>query len=135
MIRPIEPGLRILLVEDQPIIRHLLGQLLGALGHSVVLASRFDQAYCFVQNSSFDLLISDINLADGCGLDLIRQIREMSDLPAIAMSGDHDLEGASLACGYSGFLAKPVTFQHLQDEIARLTCGSASIREQSCTSC
>ena len=69
----------------------------------------------------FDLLLSDLGLPDGSGLDLIRLIRRSSDLPAIAISGygmEHDRQ-ATLEAGFSTHLTKPIDLHLLRQAIDR----------------
>ena len=69
------------------------------------------------------MLISDIGLPDGSGLDLMRQTRMLCSMPGIALSGfgmEHDLQRSKEA-GFSEHLTKPLNFQLLTDTIERLT--------------
>jgi CheY-like chemotaxis protein len=64
----------------------------------------------------FNLLLSDIGLPDGTGIDLIRQVRERSTIPAIALTGfgmDQDITRYKEA-GFDAHLTKPVNFQKLE---------------------
>ena len=67
---------------------------------------------------SFDLLISDIELTDGSGLELIREFR---GIPAIALSGfgTEDDVSMSESAGFATHLTKPVDLRHLEDAIGR----------------
>jgi CheY-like chemotaxis protein len=70
----------------------------------------------------FDILLSDIGLPDGSGLELIRRIRETRSVPALALSGfgmDEDLQ-RSRDAGFSDHLTKPVSLDRLQSAIAGL---------------
>src|SRR4051812_45281168 len=84
-------GLRILLVEDNEAILEAIGRLLEFIGHSVIEARGVPEALSHFEFQAVDLLISDINLGSESGLDLIRQIRQTSEIPAIAMSGESDM--------------------------------------------
>jgi CheY-like chemotaxis protein len=71
----------------------------------------------------FNLLLSDIGLPDGTGYDLIRQVRQFSDMPAIALSGfgmEEDVSDCREA-GFSDHLTKPVNFQRLAMMIQRIS--------------
>jgi CheY-like chemotaxis protein len=64
-------------------------------------------------------VVSDIELGDGSGLELMRLIRARSDIPGIALSGyatEDDIR-QSLEAGISLHLAKPVTFARLESAI------------------
>ena len=64
---------------------------------------------------TFDLLICDIGLPDGTGVDLMKRLRKTSSVRGIALSGfgmDHDVE-RSREAGFLAHLTKPVDFQRL----------------------
>ena len=71
--------------------------------------------------NKFDLLISDIALPDGSGVDLMRQLRAISAIPGIAISGfgnNGDIE-RSLQAGFSEHLIKPIKLDDLEAAIER----------------
>ena len=70
---------------------------------------------------AFDLLISDIELPDGSGLELMHEIREPRGFPGIAMSGFGSEEDVRMseAAGFVAHLTKPITFQALEATIRR----------------
>jgi CheY-like chemotaxis protein len=71
--------------------------------------------------NKFDLLISDIALPDGTGMDLMMQVRAISNIPGIAISGfgnNGDIE-RSLRAGFSEHLIKPVKLEDLEAAIER----------------
>jgi two-component system, NarL family, capsular synthesis sensor histidine kinase RcsC len=117
-------GLRILLVEDNEAILRSLGSLLRMIGHSVSEATNVREALSLFQCQVVDLLISDINLGSESGLELIRRIRQTSEMPAIAMSAQSELSETSLASGFSAFLDKPFSRQYLQQTIRQVSSGS-----------
>jgi CheY-like chemotaxis protein len=123
-----DSGLRILLVEDNEAILKALGSLLKIIGHSVIEAGGLSEAVSLFEVRAFDLLISDINLGNGSGLELIRHVRRTSEVPAIAMSGQPDMSGPSLASGFSVFLEKPVSKLCLQRTI-RLVVSKSPVPE------
>ena len=118
-----KPGARILLVEDHEDTRTTLRRLLSRRGHSMLVASTVEEALAIAAREPIDLLVSDIGLPDGSGLDLIRSLRDLyPDLKAIALSGfglEEDV-GQSVRAGFAEHLTKPVNLQQLEDAIARL---------------
>jgi CheY-like chemotaxis protein len=71
---------------------------------------------------SFDLLISDVGLPDGNGMDLLRYLRAQQPIRGIAISGfgmDADIN-KSLEAGFSDHLVKPVKLEKLEAAIARV---------------
>jgi CheY-like chemotaxis protein len=76
----------------------------------------------------FDLLISDIALSDGSGIDLMMQLHRICGIPGIAMSGfgmRGDIE-RSLQAGFVEHLVKPVKLEKLEAAINRITKGGVA---------
>src|SRR5436190_1131712 len=78
--------LTILLVEDNKDTLRYIALTLNARGHEVTVAERLVEALQIAEEQPMDLLISDIELPDGTGLELMRQLNGRG-VPAIAMSG------------------------------------------------
>lgn len=106
---------RVLLVEDHQHAAEILARLLRRAGYRVEIAHCLAEARELIERLEFDLLISDIGLPDGTGLDLMAFVRERSLLPGIALSGygtEEDV-AASLAAGFSEHVIKPVEWKRL----------------------
>jgi two-component system CheB/CheR fusion protein len=121
-------ALRILLVEDHDDTARVMRRLLLAEGHAVESAGDIATALKLVDGeSAFDLLLSDLGLPDGSGLDLIRTLRSKGlHLPAIALSGyghDKDIQ-QSKAAGFVTHLTKPVSLPKLAEAIAKAIKGA-----------
>ena len=117
------PGLSILLVEDNQDTLRYLATVLRRRGHEVVTADCLAAARAATRGrgTAFDLLLSDIQLPDGNGLELMRELAARGDLPAIAMSGfgsDEDLE-LSRDAGFLDHLTKPIDLNQLDAAIRR----------------
>ena len=118
--------LRILLVEDNMDTLRYLATVLRQRGHDVVTADRvataraaFDQA-----KVPFDLLLSDIELPDGDGLYLMRELGARGHMRGIAVSGFGAEEDRrqSREAGFFEHLTKPVDLNRLEAAIHRATC-------------
>jgi CheY-like chemotaxis protein len=120
-------GLRILLVEDNETILKALACLLRVIGHSVTEARSVCEALSLFRCQTVDLLISDINLGNGSGLELIRRIRQSSEIPAIAISGQSDMSEPCLASGFTAFLGKPISSLCLQQTIRLVAAAGPGI--------
>jgi signal transduction histidine kinase/CheY-like chemotaxis protein len=119
-------ALRILLVDDHPDTCAALERLLKLRGHSVAAAHSMRGALEIAAAESFDLLISDIGLPDGNGVDLVRYLRAQRPIRGIAISGfgmDADIS-KSLEAGFSEHLVKPVKLEKLEAAIARVMADS-----------
>ena len=113
---------RVLLVEDHGDTAQVLLRLLERSGYEVGYASNVDMAQQLADAKHFDLVISDLGLPDGNGLDLMRQLRAKHALPGIALSGygmDED-RAASKAAGFAEHFTKPIDSERLRVAVARL---------------
>ncbi len=118
-----ETGRRILLVDDHHDTRKVLELLLRQAGHEVVEASSVTSALEAARAADIDMVISDIGLPDGTGIDLMLELRRERDLPGIALSGfgmPEDIR-RSREAGFSMHLTKPVSFAQIQRAIEALT--------------
>ncbi len=128
---PTQDDLRILLVEDHADTAEAMAELLSLLGYRVTTAGTVGEALTAARASRFDLLLSDLGLPDGSGLDLMRELgggagpgggsggNGGKGLPGIALSGygmEDDVR-QSLEAGFRKHLTKPVTLQRLEAAI------------------
>jgi signal transduction histidine kinase/CheY-like chemotaxis protein len=114
-------GLRILLVDDHQDTCAALEKLLVRRGHLVAATHNVRSAMEAAVRNRFDLLISDIALPDGSGMELMIQLHAISRIPGIAISGfgnNGDIE-KSLQAGFSEHLIKPVKLEKLEAAMER----------------
>ncbi|MBX9860236.1 MAG: response regulator [Sphingomonas sp.] len=106
---------RLLIVEDEPLIAFDNERFLGDEGYVVVgtLGCVADAVELIASGASIDLVVSDISLADGSGLDVARAAR-IAGLHVLFVTGDCPPEGAELA---HGWLAKPYDQRRLAQAI------------------
>jgi two-component system cell cycle response regulator DivK len=110
--RAVAPA-RILIVEDNPLNRLLIHDLLELRGHQVLEAATVDEARQTLASLRPDLLLLDVQIPGGGGEAVIREVRkhdDMSDLPivavtSLAMPGDRE---RLLSIGFHGYLSKPI---------------------------
>jgi CheY-like chemotaxis protein len=114
--------LRILVVEDHGDTSRLMARLLQGHGHDVRVAGGVQTALSAAQQEQFDLLISDIGLPDGTGIELMRQLQAIRPIKGIALSGygSSDDVRESRAAGFAAHVTKPVDFSKLQTLIEQL---------------
>jgi PAS domain S-box-containing protein len=111
----------VLLVEDHADTLDAARELLTELSCQVVTATSVREALEAARTAPFDLVISDLGLPDGSGVDLMRILRRRHGLSGIAVSGygmEEDLR-RSLEAGFVDHLVKPITFQRLERAISR----------------
>ena len=117
------PSRRILLVEDNGDTAQMMKMLLAECGYVVETAADVRQALQAVESASFDLLLSDLGLPDGTGIDLMQELRRRGNaLKGIALSGygqEEDLRRSKEA-GFSAHLVKPADADALIETIAAL---------------
>jgi signal transduction histidine kinase len=114
---------RILLVEDNGDTAQMMKMLLAECGYLVETAADVRQALKAVESASFDLLLSDLGLPDGTGIDLMQELRKRGNaLKGIALSGYGQQEDMrrSKEAGFSAHLIKPVDANALIETIAAL---------------
>ena len=117
--------LRILLVEDHPDTARIMLRLLQGANYDVVWAATIEAALVAVEAQRFDLLVSDLGLPDGSGIDLMRRLRAQYDLKGIALSGygmEEDVQ-KSRDAGFVEHLTKPINMHALQRAIESAVLG------------
>lgn len=133
--RPVEPretviprarartnGTTVLLVEDHRDTAEAMGIALTAAGYQVVIGHSVQEALDKA-TGAVDIVVSDINLPDGSGLDLMRQLLSQRPTVGIALSGygtEEDVE-ASRSAGFQRHLVKPVELGQLLATLEELT--------------
>ena len=120
--------LRILVVEDELDALDLLAIDLREHGASVVGVASASEALAWLGKEAFDLIISDIGMADTDGYSLIKQIRQREDaegkhIPAIALTAYARAQDRlrAISAGYNTHVAKPVEMRELVSVIKCLT--------------
>jgi len=112
----------ILVVEDHDDTLRSMKMLLKRLGFEVLAAENMTDALRIAEEQHFDILLSDIGLPDGTGLELLKRLRAKRNIKALALSGfgmDEDIERSQEA-GFADHLTKPVSIDRLQAAIAQL---------------
>jgi CheY-like chemotaxis protein/anti-sigma regulatory factor (Ser/Thr protein kinase) len=119
-------ALRILLVEDHEGVAKACRRLLMSHGHSVVCVPGVAAATQAAQDTTFDVVICDLSLPDGSGIEVLSRLKERfarvgkaGALPAIAISGsvyDEDVARTRQA-GFVAHLAKPFDEEGLMNAV------------------
>ena len=106
---------QILIVEDDPALSQGIRLALGQEGRQFVQAGTIGQAELELAERTFDLLILDLNLPDGNGLDLLSRLRDRSALPVLILTAN-DLEMdqvTGLELGADDYVTKPFSNREL----------------------
>ncbi len=111
----------ILIVDDDEMDRILVRTVLSQEGHDTYLASDGDEALALCRGTPIDVVITDLQMPNVHGLELISMLRDLSPRPAIvAMSGtgEPQLDIAS-AVGADEVFSKPISHGDLLDTVRR----------------
>jgi PAS domain S-box-containing protein len=121
-------SLRVLAVDDHEDTLRVLCRVLKLLGYSLATAGSAGAALNYATTNEFDVLLSDIGLPDENGHDLLRKMKRIRNVPAIAISGygsATDIQN-SLDAGFYAHLTKPLDCDLLHATIQKAVCvGSA----------
>ncbi|MEL6964214.1 MAG: response regulator transcription factor [Pseudomonadota bacterium] len=113
---------RILVVDDDPVVRVLLREMLLAHGHDVSEAESAASAEARLRQGTWDLVLLDRRLPDCDGLLLLQRIRDRSDCPVIVLSvmdDEHD-RTLGLGLGAHDYITKPFSARELSLRIQNL---------------
>ena len=103
---------KILIVEDEHVLRMTFQRFLEEEGHTVATAEGYDEAVGILENDGYDVVVTDIILGGRTGIDLLRTIQQHEqNCQVIMITGDPSVDTASEAVrlGAFDYLPKPVT--------------------------
>jgi two-component system, chemotaxis family, chemotaxis protein CheY len=114
----------ILVVDDSPVSRRLLGYTLERGGYTVITADHGGQALERLGETPVDLVIADLAMPEVDGLTLLRQLRadrRYHDLPLVMLtaSGQDQDRLTAQAAGANDFLTKPASSRELIETVSR----------------
>jgi CheY-like chemotaxis protein len=121
-----EASERILVADDDPVIRHLVASILKKDGYTVVAANDGREAYRILQSDAgFSAAIFDMMMPHLGGLEIIRHMRtekRLMRIPVLMITSEKDLRliSQSFAAGATVFLAKPFTTTQFQTMLGLL---------------
>jgi PAS domain S-box-containing protein len=119
--------LRILLIEDHADTADAMAELLRVLGHEVTVAGSVAAGLAEAERHAgrLDLVLSDLGLPDGSGVELMQALHQRYGVRGIALSGygmEEDIR-RSLEAGFDRHLTKPINLQALQAAIQETARG------------
>jgi signal transduction histidine kinase/CheY-like chemotaxis protein len=123
-------SLSVLLVEDHEPTMRAMSRLLSYMGHRVTTATSAASAIAAAGQDGLDLLVCDLGLPDGSGLDVMRRVRNRFQGRAIALTGygmESDVQ-ASREAGFTEHLTKPVDSLALENALRRVAGPAAPPR-------
>ncbi len=116
-----EPKPKILVVDDEPLVRDLIVQILEP-EHVCQTASSGEEALEIFKNGTFDLVMSDINMGGMTGIELIPQILAFSpDTVIVMLSGNQTIDSAidAIRSGAFDYVKKPFDIDHVKVAVDR----------------
>ena len=119
---------RILLVEDHESTAIVLQRLLLRHGHYVWVALRFHEALEIATREKIEVIICDLDLPDGDGCSLLREIHKQSPIPGIVLSGhgtSADIQRSHEA-GFKAHLLKPFDISEIENAIEHIFASAQS---------
>ncbi len=115
-------GTPILVLDDEPRIRRVLEMALSDMGYTVVLAQDLAQARERLTAERVQLVLADLQLPDGTGLDLLGEIRaDRDDIPVILMTAFGTVETAvqAMKLGAFDYVVKPFSVDEIDTLVRR----------------
>jgi hypothetical protein len=115
-------GLRVVVVDDNADARDFVATILQQQGAITTAVESAAEALRAIAEAQPDVLVSDIGMPEEDGYALLRRVRAVTSIPALALTayaGSEDVKMAELA-GFDRYLAKPVAPAKLVEAVARL---------------
>ena len=109
-------GVDVLLLEDDPALNQLIVEELEAEGHRVVAQPTLADAAFVLKSQHIDLVVTDLRLPDGDGMELLKIAQALADPPAVIVItafGSVRQAVKALQAGADDFLTKPLDLEHL----------------------
>ncbi len=116
--------LNLLIVEDERSVRECCRDVAQSLGFNVLLAESREQAYRLLDTSNIDVVLLDLRLPAGSGLEILRDIkRRRPEAVSIVMTGFATVQSAvqAMKLGAYDYITKPFNFDELRLELGRVT--------------
>src|SRR5207244_4955638 len=112
----------VLIVDDDANTREALGALAQAEGFTTAAAGSVAEARIQLVRQRPDVVLMDLRLPDGSGMDLFEDLEDRSSIETILITGHASVESAveALRLGASDYLTKPVNMQRLRAVLARV---------------
>jgi DNA-binding response OmpR family regulator len=108
---------RILIMEDDPGLSHLLQKRLQRQGYQVSLAANGEEGLRMARAATYDLLIVDYNMPFLGGLDVVRTLASTNQLPAAIMvtgEGSEEVAVEAIKLGVADYIVKDVELKYLE---------------------
>jgi two-component system NtrC family response regulator len=112
----------VLVIDNDPMVRDTLVLQLTGMKHTCVIAETLSEGFAVLLVAPFDVVLLDVYLLDGNGLDALRAIRQAPSLPeVIIITGEGSIKGAELAfnSGAWDYIPKPLSKEEIRLQLTR----------------
>jgi two-component system OmpR family response regulator len=116
--------MRVLLIEDEPYLGQAIHEHVAADGHAVDWVKRLDDADAALLAVDYGLVLLDLHLPDGFGIDLLKDLRRRGDdRPVIILTARDQISDriAGLNAGADDYLTKPFDLDELSARVAAVS--------------
>lgn len=122
----------ILIIDDDEDLSFIICEMLESYGYQTSCAVDSEQAFSMLENNTYHLILLDINLPDGTGFDLCKELRNVSTVPVIfasARTSENDrIKGLDI--GGDDYLPKPYSMKELLSRVNALMRRTYGFNEQ-----
>lgn len=121
-----DPKMRILVVDDFSTMRRIVKAILKQLGYEhIEEAEDGKQAYDMVKTGKFDFVVTDWNMPNMTGIDLLRSIRadpNVKDIPVLMVTAETDKSIVidAIQAGVNNYIVKPFTAQIFEEKMNKV---------------
>jgi CheY-like chemotaxis protein len=117
--------MKLLIADDDRVLTQLLSSKLRAKGWTVTIALDAMQAVMFAMRTEPDVILLDINMPGGTGIEALRKLKasmKTSQIPVVILTGSisPDDEPTVRELGAEGYIKKPAELDQLHELLARL---------------
>jgi putative two-component system response regulator len=124
---------RILVIDDEDVVRMLVVEILESVGYDVTSAQSAEVALTLLEEAEFDLVVSDVVMPGLSGLELLEAVRaRRASLPVVLVTGagTYDTLSKALTRGAAGLVTKPFAHSDLQSAVADALERAARSRQE-----
>ncbi len=117
---------KVLVVDDDPSLTELLVDTLDVIGYQSFKAESAREALAILRRESIDMVISDINMPEMSGIELLEEIKKThASMPVMLITGigSDSIKEQAYSKGADGFLPKPFRIRTIEAEIGKLLSG------------
>ena len=114
---------KVLIIDDDQMLCKAMAALVKTMGHEAKYAHTLKSGLACARSESFDVVLLDVYMPDGNGLDLLPKIREMDSNPEVIIitaSGDADAAELAIKCGAWDYIEKTASIKEIMSPFSRV---------------